>query len=137
MTKINTIENKISSIQRYLKILRGYQKLTQKQILGNVDITGATERYLYLACQSTIDLAESFVSFKNFRKPSVMSESFYILEEENIIDKKLMGALVKMVGFRNILAHDYGKLNYDILYDVLTIGVKDIERFLKKIEKEI
>ena len=127
------IENKISHIRKYLRILDGYQKYSRKEIEGNIDLKGAVERYLYLAVQATIDLSEAAVAYKNFRKPTTMSESFYILNEEKIISNELTEKLVKMTGFRNAVAHDYEKLNYEIVYDVLQNRLKDIEEFIGRI----
>lgn len=130
MTEQGVIENKISSIQKYLKILANYSKITKKEILANLDKRGAVERYLYLLTQSTIDLAEAVISLKGLRKPSTMGESFTILAEEGIISRELSEELIKMVGFRNILAHEYEEIDYDILYGVLTERVKSIEEFV-------
>lgn len=135
MTNINVIENKISSIQKYLKILEGYKGYPQKEIEDNIDIKGAVERYLYLAIQATIDLAESVISFKNLRKPSALAESFYILNEEDIISRELTEKMARMVGFRNVVAHDYEKINYDIVYDILQNRLEDIKEFIKNIKK--
>jgi uncharacterized protein YutE (UPF0331/DUF86 family) len=101
MTNLSVIENKISATQKYLKILERYKKYTEKEIEEDLDIRGAFERYLYLAIQSTIDLAEAVISYKNLRKPSTMSEAFHILSEEGIISSDLKTKLSKMVGFRN------------------------------------
>lgn len=135
MTNFSIIENKISAAKRYLKILERYKKYSQEELIKNIDLRGAVERYLYLATQATIDLAEAVISFKNLRKPTASSECFYILEEEEIIKRELAEKLVKMVGFRNIIAHDYQKIDYDIMYDILINRLKDIEQFLKLIEK--
>ncbi|MCG2726453.1 MAG: DUF86 domain-containing protein [Elusimicrobia bacterium] len=130
MTNAKVIENKISSVKKYLKILERYRKYSKEEIKGDVDIKGMIERYLYLAVQSTIDLAEALISLKNFRKPTTMGEAFRILYEEKIISSPLKDRLTNMVGFRNILAHDYEEMNYDILYDILHHSVKDINKFL-------
>ena len=135
MTNQMTIENKISSVKKYLKILERYKKYSRKEIEDNLDIRGAVERYLYLAVQATIDSAESFISSHNFRKPATISETFYILNEEKVISRNSMEKLVGMAGFRNIIAHDYEKINYDIVYDILRNRLKDIESFLKQISK--
>lgn len=129
MTNLSVIENKISSIRGYLKILERYKKYSRQEIESDIDLRGAVERYLYLAAQATIDLAEAFLSYKNFRKPSTLSESFYILNEENVITAELTEKMVKMTGFRNTVAHDYAKVNYDIVYDVLQNRLADIEEF--------
>lgn len=135
MTYSSVIENKISSVKKYLKILERYKKYSKEEIVKDIDLRGAAERYLYLAAQATIDLAEAVISLKEFRKPTTMSENFYILEEEGIIEKELTENLVNMVGFRNIVAHDYEKINYDIMYNILVNRLRDIKEFLKLIEK--
>lgn len=134
MTNANIIENKISIIKKYLNTLERYKKYSQPEIENNPDLIGAVERYLHLVVQATIDLAEAVIAFRNFRKPTSMSENFDILNEENIVNNKLTEELVKMVGFRNVIVHDYDKVDYDIVFDVLHNKLKDIEKFLKIIE---
>ncbi|OGC48021.1 MAG: hypothetical protein A3A94_00120 [Candidatus Portnoybacteria bacterium RIFCSPLOWO2_01_FULL_43_11] len=133
MTKLAVIENKISAVKKYLKILDGYKKHSRKEIENDLNIRGAVERYLYLAAQATIDLAESLIAYKNFRKPTTMSEAFYILNEEKIIPAELTAKMVGLVGFRNIVAHDYEKIDYDIVYDILQNRLEDIKKFLTKL----
>ncbi len=124
------VENRISIVKKYLKILERYKKYSEQEIANNVDVRGMVERYLYLVVQSTIDLAEAVISLKKFRKPITMSETFYILEEEGIIFGDLAQKMVSMVGFRNVMSHDYEKINYNIVYDILHNRLKDIEEFL-------
>jgi uncharacterized protein YutE (UPF0331/DUF86 family) len=135
MTNLTVIENKISSIKKYLNILENYRSLSQKDIVDDIDKRGAVERYLYLAIQATIDLSEAVISFKNYRKPSTMSESFHILCEENVITAELTDQMVKMTGFRNVIAHDYEDLNYDIVYDVLQNRLKNVGDFIDIISR--
>lgn len=135
MTNQAVIENKISAVKKYQGIVDSYKRYSQQEIEANIDLRGAVERYLYLMVQATIDLADALVAYKQFRKPTSMSESFDILNEEGIIPKELTEKMVKMTGFRNIIAHDYEKINYDIVYDVLHNGVKDIKDFIKIVEK--
>jgi uncharacterized protein YutE (UPF0331/DUF86 family) len=133
MTSLSVIENKISSVKKYLRILERYKRCSQDEIVNDIDKKGAVERYLYLAVQASIDLAESVIAYKNLRRPSTMSDSFYILQEDGIISIELTEKMVKMTGFRNIIAHDYEKLNYAIVYDVLQNRLIDIEDFLNRI----
>lgn len=135
MSNLIVIENKISSIKKYLKILDGYKKYSKEEIENDINIKGALERYLYLAAQATIDLAEAVIAYKKFRKPTTLSESFHILNEEKITSKELTEKMVGMTGFRNIVAHDYEKINYDLVYRVLQSGLKDIEEFVSFVSK--
>lgn len=133
MTEISVIENRISSIKKYLKTLERYQGFSIDEILNDVDKKGAVERYLYLAAQAAIDLADATISYKKFRKPTSMSESFHILNEEKIIPSDLTEKMVKMTGFRNVVAHDYEKIDYEVVSAILQKGLKDIETFTKNI----
>jgi len=36
-----------------------------------------------------------------------------------------------MTGFRNIVAHDYEKIDYEVVSAILQEGLKDIETFTK------
>ena len=135
MTNSSIIENKISSVEKYLETLGEYKEYSREELEKDIKIKGSVERYLYLVVQSTIDLAEAVISYRNLRKPITYKESFSILESAKIIDGELSSELVKMVGFRNIIAHDYEKVDYDIVYDVLKNKLKDIEKFIKKIKE--
>lgn len=137
MTTKTVIENKIAAAKKYLKILERYKGRPPRDIERDIDLRGAVERYLYLAVQAAIDLADAVISFKGFRKPETMGESFFILFEENVISQNLAARLTKMVGFRNILAHDYSKLDYDIVGDVMRVGRQDIEKFLAEVSRHI
>jgi uncharacterized protein YutE (UPF0331/DUF86 family) len=134
MTNISVIENKISSVHKYLGILAKYIQFSKDDITSDIDRKGAVERYLYLVMQAAIDLSEAVISYKKLRKPSTMSESFHILNEAGIIPPELTEHMVKMTGFRNIIAHDYENLNYDIVYDVLQNRLANIENFLEAIQ---
>lgn len=134
MTNKFVLENKISSIKKYLQILGKYRALTKEDIVNNIDTKGAVERYLYLVTQSTIDLAEAVIAFKGYRKPTTFSEGFTILTENKTINADLENRLTRMVGFRNSLAHGYEKIDYNILYDALQNRLKDIEEFISVIE---
>jgi len=137
MTNTNVIKNKIIQVVKYFRILKRYQKFSRKEIETNEDIRGMVERYLYLLCQSVIDLADSFIAYKKFRQPVSSRESFDILFEEKIIAKQMKEELKNLVGFRNILAHEYTNVNYDIVFEVLQNKIDDTKKFINKINKYI
>jgi len=133
MSSLQVIENKKSAVLKCLGILERYKKYSRQEIESDVDIRGALERYLYLAIQATIDLAEAIVAYKGLRKPATMSESFYILSEEGVVAADLARELAKMVGFRNVIAQDYQDLDYGIVLDVLHNRLKYIKNFLNEV----
>lgn len=137
MSNPDVVKNKVSAVRKYRNILSRYELYSEKELQSDIDIRGAVERYLYLTVQSTIELAESFIALHKLRKPTTMRESFDILSEEGVVSAELTGRLVDMVGFRNIIAHDYGDIDYGIVYRVLHERVADIESFIEVIENEM
>ncbi len=131
MTNIDVIENRVSAIKKYLNILDGFKRYSAEEIAHDIIVKGAVERYLYLAVQTTIDLAEAVIAYKKFRKPSTMGESFYILSEEKIISREFAEKLAKMVGFRNVVAHDYEEVDSGVVFNILHHELSDIENFIK------
>ena len=135
MTNLNLIENQISQTEKYLKLLAYYQKLPEQKLESDPYLRGGLERYLYLVTQSAIDLSEAIIAYKKLRKPITLAESFEILAEEKIISQQSAEKLIRMVGFRNIIAHNYTELDYKIVFDVLHHRLEDIRDFLRSIRK--
>lgn len=137
MSSLGVIETKISHIKKYLKLLSRYKGFSQKEIQENPDLKGAVERYLYLVTQATLDLGEAIIAFKEFRRPGTYTDVFYILEEENFIEKSLSEKLVNMTKFRNVIAHDYEKVDFGIIYDALKNRLVDIEELTKSVKDKL
>lgn len=137
MNNIDIIHDKVSIVRKYLSILAPLQKRDFADLERDVISIGATERYLYLVTQATIDLAEAYISYRNYRKPTRLAESFEILHEQSVIDVSLVAHLCNMTGFRNILSHQYTKIDYEIVKNVLQTGLSHIETFLAEIEKSL
>ena len=132
MTSLAVIENGISNVKKYLNILHGYYKYTYEEIVNDLTLKGAIERYLYLSVQSSLDLAEALISYKKLRRPATFSECFVILNDAKLIDKDLMHKMVKMAKFRNVITHDYEELDYEIVYDIFKNRLIDIDDFINK-----
>ena len=137
MTGIEVIEKGKSRIRKYLGILENYKDSKKEALDEDITLRGAVERYLYLAVQATIDLAEGIISYKELRRPSTFSESFEILEAEKLITKGLTEKMIRMTGFRNRIVHDYGDIDHLVLYDILQNHLQDIEDFLAEVSNKI
>ena len=137
MVRPENVESKIAALRSYLKLIQRYRNKSISQLTSDIDVKGAVERYLFLACQSAIDLAEMLCKLKGLGKPDSMARAFELLHVAQVIDEPLFQKLVKMVGFRNALSHGYENLNYQIVMQVLQVGIKDLESFAREAENFI
>lgn len=71
------------------------------------------------------------------KKMSNNKDIFQVLLENKIITEKLKINLSNMAGFRNILVHDYIKLDREVVYDIIINNLKDIEDFIEVISEYI
>ena len=88
-------------------------------------------------CRGTSKTAESVVAYHELRKPTTMGEIFEVLQEAKIISATVAQTMKKMVGFRNIIAHDYERVNYGIVYEVLHTHLDDIRVLLAALKKSL
>ena len=66
---------------------------------------------MHLAIECVIDISNHAIADMRFRIPDSNMDSFEDLRGNNIIKEKLKNNLCNMASFRNILVHDYIKLD--------------------------
>ena len=76
-----------------------------------------------------LDIAGHIISDQEYRVPSSYAEMFRILNENNIIDETLSNALDKMAKFRNIVVHQYDKVDHSIVISILRKNLNDFNTF--------
>ncbi len=137
MSKIvfNKIIAKLGRLDEYIKYLSEIQKVNKKSFINDYHFYGLAERYLQLAIEVMLDIGKLVVISKNLRRPEDNQDIFVVLEEQKIVSKKLAQKLVGIANFRNILVHDYEKIDREIVYGKLLNNLKDIRDFKKEILK--
>ncbi len=70
---------------------------------------------------------------QGLEKPENNQEVVPILFNKKIISENLALRLERIVGFRNILVHEYGKINRKRVYYYLLEKMEDFEVFKKEI----
>lgn len=129
MVKRQVVLTRISKLNEYIKFLYRIKEYSKGEYLNDPMIYGSTERFLHLAIECVIDIANHIIADMRYRKPDSNKEIFEILFENKIINSNLKISLCNMAGFRNILVHDYVKLDREIVYDIIKNNLKDIEDF--------
>jgi uncharacterized protein YutE (UPF0331/DUF86 family) len=140
MTKItqHKIFEKIKNLDEYLGYLKKLSKETKgkrRLFIADYQLYGLAERYLQLAIQAMIDICQLVIIEEGFEKPEVSQEMISILFSKKILSEKLASRLDGIVGFRNILVHEYGKIDREKVFDYLQNRIDDIADFKKYILK--
>lgn len=137
MVNKNVILIRISKLREYIKNLNYIGRYDKEEYITTPIIYGAAERFLHLSIECVLDIANHIISDLNYRKPENNRDIFEVLYENKVIDLNLKENLCNMASFRNILVHDYLKLDRTIVYDVIKNNLCDIELFIKIISEYI
>lgn len=137
MVRREVVIFRIDKLKEYLRYLEDVKKYNREEYIKNPLIYGSSERFLHLAIECVMDIANHLISDLRFRKPESNRDVFDILYENDIIDRKLKENLCNMASFRNILVHDYLKLDREIVYDIILNNLDDIVRFANIIKDYI
>ena len=75
--------------------------------------------------------ANHLIKTRKLGLPQDSKDSFSLLQRAGLIDESMAAALRAMVGFRNILLHQYQKLDLGIMVEVIERRLDDLLAFAK------
>jgi uncharacterized protein YutE (UPF0331/DUF86 family) len=87
------------------------------------------------AVQNCIDIAAHIISEESFGVPGSTTEMLYLLEKNGYLDNDLTQKMVKAVGFRNLIVHEYGKIELEQVFEIAQDDINDLNEYLKAIIK--
>jgi uncharacterized protein YutE (UPF0331/DUF86 family) len=85
---------------------------------------------LFVAIQSCVDLASHWLADEGWDVPGTYGEIFLALAEHDVVDRVLALRLASASGLRNLIAHQYGVVDWRRVYGVAASSdLDDLERF--------
>lgn len=129
----DVILNKKVSIERCIQqIDRYYRMNTGLPFVDDQLRQDAVAMNLQRAAELVIDIANQLIKVRKLGLPRDSRESFSLLEQADLIDTEMMHKLQGMVGFRNILVHQYQKMDMSIMVEVIEHHSRDLLAFANK-----
>ncbi len=126
----SVILKKISYIRHNLSRLGDKVNISLESFKKDLDIQDVVLHNVQHAVQGCIDIGSHIISDEGWGVAGGLNEIFYILNEKGVIKRGLTERMVSMVGFRNILVHEYEDVDLDIVYNILHSRLKDIDEYL-------
>lgn len=85
--------------------------------------------------QASADLAQH-VATRDFEyTDETATGAIRVLGRESVIDSETMETLISAVGFRNVLAHEYGQIDYARVYQNLQDGLDVFDDFSQQVAR--
>jgi len=124
---------KLSKLQQYLNYLRELRKSSFEDFMSDFKITGAVERYLQVSIECMIDIGNEIISSLQLQRPERYRDIPYILARSGVMPERFADTMASMIGFRNLLVHDYADINLKLVYEFLQTKLTDFEEFIRHI----
>ena len=119
------ILRKLADLEIYFNQLCEYSNITVNKYEGDWKTQRIVERTLQVMIETCLDIAGHVISDRSYRIPKNYADAFRILHENNILNKALSDTMQKITRFRNIIVHDYDKVDAEIVVAVLKKDLKD------------
>jgi len=128
------VATQLKRIEQYHGELREKQRsLSRTDLAEETTEQRAVERMFENAIQACADLAKHVASADFDYDGDTSKEAIRVLGREGILDEETTDTLVAAVGFRNVLAHEYGDVDYDLVYENLQTGLDVYDAFSRQV----
>ena len=125
------VSRKLSRLKSYVDELRRAEDINWEKYSSDLRTRAFVERYIHLAIEEVIDIANHFVSFYQWREPTGFRDLFSILGEHGVIPQDHLLTFQRMASFRNILVHRYESIDDDLVFGILVKHLGDFDLFIQ------
>jgi len=125
----------LEQLRESVAILRDLRKSPREEFITDFHIYGLAERYLQSAIESCLHLCSVLIAALGLRKPEGYHELLSIIAGQKIIPQPLAYRLELLTNLRDILVHEPGTLNHELLYEHIQQRIDDLDMFANALEE--
>lgn len=129
----HVIFQKISSLARCINRIEEKRPESIDELINSYDLQDIISVNLEWAIQQSVDIALIVLSNMEVPTPATMAEAFVELKERKVISEETAKNMISAVGFRNIIVHTYKKIDWEIVWSIITKHIEDFKRYSHEI----
>jgi len=130
MVNRSLVLKKIAHVRHNLSRVRKKSSISLKTLKTDIDAQDIILHNLQLAIQGCIDIGAHVLADQGWGVAGSINETFYTLHDKGVLPLDLQEKMVSMVGFRNILVHEYEEVSLEIVHNITQNHLNDIDEFL-------
>jgi uncharacterized protein YutE (UPF0331/DUF86 family) len=130
VVKIELLRERLAALRATIERLRTLRAQDQ----GDPISEWAIERGLQIAAQSVFDIGNHVLSGGFGERPSEYAQVPSSLAREGVISEALRSKLEGLAGFRNLLVHDYVRVDPARVHQLLRDRLEDLAAFADQVE---
>ena len=136
MVNANIVSSRIHRIRECVGFLKKIGEIADEEsFLKDPFLCGSAERYLQVAIQAALDICNHIVADLGLEAPSEYRQVPEILAKHKLLPMRLSQRLCSMMGMRNILVHEYLKVDRRLVYHTIKSDLNDFTKFIKAVGK--
>jgi uncharacterized protein YutE (UPF0331/DUF86 family) len=135
MVRAEVIRKRLNKLDEYLSFLYGLQRYSFEEFKADPERYGSAERFLHLAIEAITYMGNHIIAQLALGAVNSYSDIPALIAAKGYINHDLERKWIRMIGFRNILIHEYMEIDRKIVYDVLQNGIKDLEELKQAFAK--
>ena len=129
MVDRDLILRKLAYLDQYVAQVSEYRNITVDDYRRDWKSQRIIERTLQMAVEACVDVATHVIADRGLRVPATYSEAFEVLGEAGLLDGGLQATMVRMAKFRNVIVHEYTRVDAEIVVRILKEHLADLARF--------
>ena len=131
------ITDKMDDLEQCLGELEEYLPEGVDVYLGSGMRRRACERAFQLVYENLLDICNMIISDEGLGMPRDSRDAVRKLAGHGVISKSLASRLDELIGFRNLIVHQYGRVDDSVAHRCLYNESGDFYEFLGEIERFI
>lgn len=126
-----SVSGKLFRLKQVIKILEELSRSPKEQFIKEFKLNNLAMFNLLIGITVILDVGQYLLSKSAGRIAEEYKEVVRMLGEENIVPKEFADANIDMAKFRNLMVHDYDKIDEAKVYDYLQKAPDVFRQFAK------
>ncbi len=131
----DVVTSRLRLLAEYVDELLDYrtQASSFRVYQDNKMLRRTVERALQVAVEACLDIGRRIIALEGFRYPENNQDVFRGLAEEGVVSADLLPTLLEMARFRNLIVHDYARIDDARVYGILKKRLSDFDAFAEAV----
>ena len=131
MVRPEVIQKRLGKVEEYLTILKKLQRYSLAEFVADPERYGSAERFLQLSIEALNDIGSHLIADQELGPVDSAGDIPRLLCEKGCFGEELRDTWIRMIGFRNVLVHDYLDVDRSVVHDVLQRNLNDIQQLMR------
>jgi uncharacterized protein YutE (UPF0331/DUF86 family) len=123
------LKEKLALLNEYLQDLEAEKQITLTDLKENKVQRRYLERTLQIAVEACLDIGNHIIADLQLREPEDYKDIMAVLSEAGYLPQNRLNRFKRMAQFRNVVVHDYARIDPEILLGILHKNLADLHFF--------